>query len=145
MIGLIQRVSEASVTVDNNVIGEIEQGILLLLGVEKDDTLAEVKKLAHKISHYRIFSDENGKMNLNVKQACGSVLVVSQFTLVADTQKGNRPGFSRGAPPALGESLYLQFIEELSNLGVPVASGQFGADMKVSLLNDGPVTFHLQV
>lgn len=145
MIGLIQRVSEASVTVDATTIGRIEQGILLLLGVEKEDGQAQIDKLVKKVSQYRMFSDEQGKMNLNIQQAGGSVLVVSQFTLVADTQKGNRPGFSRGASPEVGKALYLQFIEALEATGIPVQTGEFGADMKVHLVNDGPVTFHFQV
>lgn len=145
MIGLIQRVSEASVTVDATTIGHIEQGMLLLLGVEKEDGQAQIDKLVKKVSQYRMFSDEQGKMNLNVQQAGGSVLVVSQFTLVADTQKGNRPGFSRGASPEVGEALYLQFVEALKATGIPVQTGEFGADMKVHLVNDGPVTFHFQV
>jgi D-tyrosyl-tRNA(Tyr) deacylase len=144
MIGLIQRVSEASVTVDATTIGHIEQGMLLLLGVEKEDGQAQIDKLVKKVSQYRMFSDEQGKMNLNVQQAGGSVLVVSQFTLVADTQKGNRP-FSRGASPEVGKALYLQFVEALKATGIPVQTGEFGADMKVHLVNDGPVTFHFQV
>lgn len=145
MIGLIQRVSEASVTVDATIIGRIEQGMLLLLGVEKEDGQAQIDKLVKKVSQYRMFSDEQGKMNLNIQQAGGSVLVVSQFTLVADTQKGNRPGFSRGASPEVGKALYLQFVEALKATGIPVQTGEFGADMKVHLVNDGPVTFHFQV
>lgn len=145
MIGLIQRVSEASVTVDATIIGRIEQGMLLLLGVEKEDGQAQIDKLVKKVSQYRMFSDEQGKMNLNVQQAGGAILVVSQFTLVADTQKGNRPGFSRGASPEVGKALYLQFIEALKATGIPVQTGEFGADMKVHLVNDGPVTFHFQV
>ena len=145
MIGLIQRVSEASVTVDATTIGHIEQGMLLLLGVEKEDGQAQIDKLVKKVSQYRMFSDEQGKMNLNIQQAGGSILVVSQFTLVADTQKGNRPGFSRGASPEVGKALYLQFIEALEATGIPVQTGEFGADMKVHLVNDGPVTFHFQV
>lgn len=145
MIGLIQRVSEASVTVDATTIGHIEQGMLLLLGVEKEDGQAQIDKLVKKVSQYRMFSDEQGKMNLNVQQAGGSVLVVSQFTLVADTQKGNRPGFSRGASPEVGKALYLQFVEALKATGIPVQTGEFGAEMKVHLVNDGPVTFHFQV
>ena len=145
MIGLIQRVSEASVTVDATTIGHIEQGMLLLLGVEKEDGQAQIDKLVKKVSQYRMFSDEQGKMNLNVQQAGGAILVVSQFTLVADTQKGNRPGFSRGASPEVGKALYLQFVEALKATGIPVQTGKFGADMKVHLVNDGPVTFHFQV
>ncbi|TPV57951.1 D-tyrosyl-tRNA(Tyr) deacylase [Aestuariibacter sp. GS-14] len=145
MIGLIQRVSEASVTVEANVIGQIGKGILLLLGVEKDDGQAQIDKLVKKISQYRLFSDEQGKMNLNIQQTGGAILVVSQFTLVADTQKGNRPGFSRGASPVIGQQLYLQFVDALKATGIPVQTGEFGADMKVHLINDGPVTFHFQV
>jgi len=145
MIGLIQRVSEASVTVDNEITGKIGHGLLLLLGVEKHDGSAEIEKMANKISNYRLFSDQDGKMNLNVQQVKGQVLVVSQFTLVADTQKGNRPGFSRGASPEHGKAIYLQFIQALKNKGLPVETGQFGSDMKVALINDGPVTFQFQV
>ncbi len=145
MIGLVQRVSEARVTVDGEITGEIGQGILLLLGVEKEDGPEHIEKLARKVANYRIFSDEDGKMNLNVQQVGGAVLVVSQFTLVADTQKGNRPGFSKGATPAHGEAMYDAFVTHLSSLDIPVQTGRFGADMKVSLLNDGPVTFQFQV
>ena len=106
MIGLIQRVSEANVTVAGEVIGEIGKGMLVLLGVEKEDGDAEIEKLANKLCRYRMFSDEDGKMNLNIEQVGGEILVVSQFTLVADTQKGNRPGFSRGATPEHGEAIY---------------------------------------
>ena len=113
MIGLIQRVSRASVTVESKVIGEIDQGILLLLGVEKSDGDDEIEKLANKVSRYRMFADSDGKMNLNVEQVGGKILVVSQFTLVADTQKGNRPGFSRGATPEHGKAVYLKFVEAL--------------------------------
>lgn len=145
MIGLIQRVSEASVKVAGDTVGQIGPGILILLGVEKDDTQAEVEKLATKLCNYRIFSDDDGKMNLNIRQIGGSVLVVSQFTLVADTSRGNRPGFSRGAPPELGNALYEALITQLKAMDIPVASGRFGADMQVQLVNDGPVTFHIQV
>lgn len=145
MIGLVQRVTQASVTVDQQVIGEIGKGMLILLGVEKSDTSEQVKKMAQKLCNYRIFSDHDGKMNLNINQIGGQMLVVSQFTLVADTQKGNRPGFSRGASPEHGEALYKELIDTLGNMGQEVASGQFGADMQVALINDGPVTFNLQV
>lgn len=144
MIGLIQRVSQASVDVDNQQISAIGKGILLLLGVEKEDSAEQVEKLAQKICQYRMFSDEDGKMNLNVQQVGGSVLVVSQFTLVADTKKGNRPGFSRGASPEHGEKIYQNVIAALQGKGVDVHTGQFGADMQVSLVNDGPVTFQFQ-
>ena len=144
MIGLIQRVSKASVEVDESQISEIDKGILLLLGVEKDDTAEQVEKMAQKICQYRIFSDDDGKMNLNIQQVGGSVLVVSQFTLVADTKKGNRPGFSRGASPEHGEKIYQDVIAAIEGKGVTVKTGQFGADMQVSLVNDGPVTFQFQ-
>lgn len=145
MIGLIQRAKNASVTVDGQIIGQIEKGIVLLLGVEKSDDQAKARKLADKVCNYRIFSDQAGKMNLNLTQAKGQLLVVSQFTLVADTQKGNRPGFSRGASPEQGKQLYTYFIEYCQSKGIVTASGRFGADMQVSLVNDGPVTFQLTV
>jgi D-tyrosyl-tRNA(Tyr) deacylase len=145
VIGLIQRVLEANVTVENEVIGEIGHGMLVLLGVEKEDGDAEIEKLANKLCRYRMFNDSDGKMNLNVEQVSGEILVVSQFTLVADTQKGNRPGFSRGATPEHGKTIYLKFIDALKSKGIPVATGQFGADMKVGLINDGPVTFQFNV
>lgn len=145
MIGLIQRVSKANVRVAGDTVGKISAGMLILLGIEKQDTQAEVEKLARKVSHYRLFSDTDGKMNLNIKQTGGEILVVSQFTLVADTTKGNRPGFSKGASPELGQRLYEAFIAELTKLDIPVATGEFGADMQVELVNDGPVTFNIQV
>jgi D-tyrosyl-tRNA(Tyr) deacylase len=145
MIALIQRVKSAQVDVDGETIGKINQGLLVLLGVAKDDDKAKADKLVQRISNYRIFSDEEGRMNLSLKQVEGELLVVSQFTLVADTKKGTRPGFSRGAPAALGEQLYDYFVEQCKDTGIPTQTGQFGADMQVSLLNDGPVTFNLEV
>lgn len=145
MIGLVQRVTEASVTVDNQVISHIGQGMLVLLGVEKEDNETHIEKLANKLANYRLFSDENDKMNLNITQVGGEILVVSQFTLVADTQKGNRPGFSKGASPAHGEAIYQQFVQRLRQKDLKVSTGQFGADMKVALVNDGPVTFHFDI
>lgn len=145
MIGLIQRVSEANVTVSGEVIGSIGKGMLVLLGVEKNDSDIEIEKLATKLSRYRMFTDDDGKMNLNIEQVNGEILVVSQFTLVADTQKGNRPGFSRGATPEHGKAIYEKFVESLKAKGLTVATGEFGADMQVGLVNDGPVTFHFQV
>ncbi|MDA8621434.1 D-aminoacyl-tRNA deacylase [Psychrosphaera sp.] len=145
MIGLIQRVKQASVDIEGTRVGAINTGLLVLLGVEQEDNEQKAKKLAERISKYRIFNDENGKMNLNVQQAEGSVLVVSQFTLVADTKSGNRPGFSRGASPEQGKALYEYFVECCKSLGLTVETGQFGADMQVSLVNDGPVTFSLSV
>ena len=144
MKALIQRVSEASVTVNQTCIGQINTGILVLLGVEKDDDPARADKLLKKILGYRIFPDESGRMNLNVQQAGGGLLIVSQFTLVADTAKGLRPGFSNGASPEHGERMYDYFVHQASTHHSDVAKGQFGADMKVALLNDGPVTFWLE-
>ncbi|MCV3288324.1 D-aminoacyl-tRNA deacylase [Aeromonas media] len=145
MIALIQRVSEASVTVEGEVTGAIGQGLLVLLGVEQGDDEAKADKLLHKVSGYRIFSDAEGKMNLNVGQVGGSLLVVSQFTLAADTGKGMRPSFSGGAHPSDAERLYDYFVARARESGVPAETGRFAADMKVRLLNDGPVTFWLQV
>jgi len=144
MKALIQRVSKASVTVDGECTGAIDHGILVLLGVEKDDTPEKADKLLKKVLGYRIFSDDAGKMNLNLQQVNGGLLVVSQFTLVADTAKGLRPSFSSGASPALGEELYDYFVAQAQQAHPQVGTGRFGADMKVSLLNDGPVTFMLE-
>ncbi|MBE8718849.1 D-aminoacyl-tRNA deacylase [Cellvibrio polysaccharolyticus] len=144
MLGLIQRVSRASVTVEEKEVGRIDQGILLLLGIEKNDSQAAADKLLDKLLGYRIFADEQGKMNCNVQQIGGGILVVSQFTLAADTRKGTRPGFSTAAPPALAEELYDYFVSRLRERHSPVATGIFAANMQVSLINDGPVTFMLQ-
>lgn len=144
MKALIQRVQSASVTIDGITHGQIGPGILVLLGVEKTDAEATANKLLNKILGYRIFPDTEGKMNLNLQQHNGGLLVVSQFTLVADTGKGLRPSFSSGAPPVLGERLYDHFVRQAHSLHHDVASGQFGADMQVSLINDGPVTFLLE-
>ena len=144
MLALIQRVSEASVSIDNRIHGQIDAGILLLLGVQKGDDRAAAAKLLNKVLAYRIFSDTDDKMNLSLTDTHGGLLVVSQFTLAADTRKGLRPGFSTAAPPAIGESLYDYFVEQARQLHPQVATGRFGADMKVALLNDGPVTFMLE-
>ncbi|PJC85072.1 D-tyrosyl-tRNA(Tyr) deacylase [Vibrio sp. HA2012] len=144
MIALIQRVSEASVKVDGEIIGEIGQGLLVLLGVERDDDEAKARRLMERVTTYRVFGDEDDKMNLNVQQVDGSVLVVSQFTLPADTKKGTRAGFSRGAHPSEAERLYEHFSDLCAEI-LPTARGAFAADMKVALVNDGPVTFWLQV
>lgn len=145
MIALIQRVKSAHVEVAGSTIGEIQQGLLVLLGVEQQDTEAKAKRLCERVLNYRVFSDENDKMNLNVRQVGGSVLVVSQFTLVADTSRGNRPGFSRGASPDLGKQMYEYFVQQVNEQQVSVATGEFGADMQVHLVNDGPVTFNLSI
>lgn len=144
MIALIQRVSEAAVRVDGQVVGEIDHGLLVLLGVERDDDEAKAKRLMERVTTYRVFGDDEGKMNLNVKQVEGQVLVVSQFTLPADTNKGTRAGFSRGAHPVEAERLYDYFADQCAGV-LPTERGRFAADMKVSLVNDGPVTFWLQV
>ncbi|AXV64010.1 MULTISPECIES: D-aminoacyl-tRNA deacylase [Pseudoalteromonas] len=145
MQGLIQRVTQAKVEVDGEVVGEISKGILLLLGVEKHDTEQSAEKLLHKVSNYRIFTDQQGKMNLSLQDIQGELLVVSQFTLAADTKKGMRPSFSSAATPAQANALYEYFVEKAKAADLRVATGQFAADMQVSLCNDGPVTFNLSV
>ena len=143
MKALIQRVSQASVDVSEVTVGKINRGLLLLLGVEKTDTHEVADRLLHKVLHYRLFSDEQHKMNLSVLDVKGSLLIVSQFTLVADTHKGLRPSFSAGATPALGNALYDYFVNQ-ARTHMDVSTGQFGADMQVQLTNDGPVTFLLE-
>ncbi|SHJ38313.1 D-tyrosyl-tRNA(Tyr) deacylase [Shimia gijangensis] len=145
MRALIQRVSEASVTVDGEVTGDIGPGLLVLICAMQGDTESQVDKLAAKIAKCRIFQDEAGKMNLSVKDIGGAVLVVSQFTLSADTRSGNRPGFSSAAPSDEGAQLYEYFADQMAEQGLPIAKGRFGADMKVRLLNDGPVTIWMEV
>ena len=142
MIASIQRVSSAKVEVDGEIVGQIGKGLLVLLGVEKDDDRQKADKLAEKVLNYRVFSDADDKMNLNVQQVAGEVLVVSQFTLVADTQKGLRPSFSKGATPSLANELYEYFTQKCGEK-VKVECGRFAADMQVSLVNEGPVTFWL--
>ncbi|QYJ89729.1 MULTISPECIES: D-aminoacyl-tRNA deacylase [Shewanella] len=145
MIALIQRVKQAKVDVDGQTIGAIDKGLLVLLGVEREDDQAKMEKLATKVMSYRVFSDEDGKMNLNLKQVGGSLLVVSQFTLAADTGRGLRPSFSGAGTPEQAKQLYQAFVDYCAAQGVPVQTGEFAADMQVSLINDGPVTFNLQV
>jgi D-tyrosyl-tRNA(Tyr) deacylase len=140
MRALIQRVSEASVTVDGEVLGEIGAGLLILICAMQGDTEAQADKLAAKIAKLRIFKDDEGRMNRSVADIGGSALVVSQFTLAADTSRGNRPGFSTAASPEDGNRLYEYFASRVAAQGIPVAKGRFGADMNVRLLNDGPVT-----
>lgn len=144
MKALMQRVTQAKVEVGGQCIGQIGYGIMLLLGVDKGDDQTKADQLLHKVLHYRFFADADGKMNNNVQQVNGSILIVSQFTLVADTKKGLRPSFSSAAPPALGEQMYDYFVAQ-ARVKITVAKGQFGADMQVSLTNDGPVTFMLEV
>ena len=140
MRALIQRVSEARVTVEGAVIGEIGPGLLVLVCAMEGDALDAPVKLAAKVSKLRIFRDDEGRMNRSLTDTEGAALVVSQFTLAADTSRGNRPGFSTAMAPEAGEAAYLAFARALSDLGIPVATGRFGADMKVALVNDGPVT-----
>ncbi len=140
MRALIQRVTRASVTVDNAVIGETGPGLLILICAMTGDTDDLPARLAAKITKLRIFKDESGKMNRSLIDIQGSALVVSQFTLAADTKRGNRPGFSTAAPPDQGRALYESFAAEISALGIPTQTGAFGADMAVELINDGPVT-----
>ena len=142
MIALIQRVTAAKVEVEGEITGQIGKGLLVLLGVEKEDNHAKAEKLSEKVLNYRVFSDEDGKMNLNVQQAGGAILIVSQFTLAADTQKGLRPSFSKGASPALAEEMYDYFVEKCGQK-ISTFTGRFATDMQVSLTNDGPVTFWL--
>ncbi|KEO60362.1 D-aminoacyl-tRNA deacylase [Thioclava indica] len=140
MRALIQRVSRASVTVSGARIAEIQHGLLILVCAMSGDDPSAAEKLAARVAKLRIFKDEAGKMNLSVSDVGGSCLAVSQFTLAGDTSRGNRPGFSSAAPPDQGERLYQHFADHLETLGLPVQTGEFGADMAVELLNDGPVT-----
>jgi D-tyrosyl-tRNA(Tyr) deacylase len=144
MRGLIQRVSHACVVVDGEVVGEIERGLLLLLGVQKADTPQQIDKLLNKVIAYRVFPDTAGHMNLSLADVQGGLLIVSQFTLAADTQKGLRPSFSAAMPPADAEILYDDFVARARTRCSAVATGIFGADMAVRLENDGPVTFLLE-
>jgi D-tyrosyl-tRNA(Tyr) deacylase len=145
MIALLQRVTHAHVAVAGRDIGHIGPGILVLVGVEKADTSAQVQRLLERVLAYRVFADADGKMNLSLSQAGGGLLLVPQFTLAADTRRGNRPGFSTAAAPELGRELFDLFVELARKQHSTVATGEFGADMQVSLCNDGPVTFWLQV
>jgi len=140
MRALIQRVSRASVTVDGQVVGQIGHGLLVLLGVGQDDSEVQVKTLADKIVYLRIFGDDEGKMNHSLLDIGGEVLVVSQFTLYADTRRGRRPSFINAAPPAIAEPLVERFTEAIASYGLTVASGIFGASMQIDLCNEGPVT-----
>jgi D-aminoacyl-tRNA deacylase len=144
LIALIQRVAEASVSVGGETVGAIGAGIMALVGVERDDTEAEAERLAERVLAYRIFPDQEGRMNRSLLEAGGSLLAVPQFTLVADTKKGSRPSFSSGASPEQGLRLFERFVEHARRTA-RVETGRFGAHMRVSLVNDGPVTFWLQV
>jgi D-tyrosyl-tRNA(Tyr) deacylase len=145
MIGLLQRVSEASVEVAGQNIGEIGPGLLVLVGVEKGDTQTQADRLLERLLGYRVFVDDEDKMNLSLNDTSGGLLLVPQFTLAADTRKGARPSFSSAAPPDEGKRLFEYLVNKARGLHADVASGQFGADMQVNLTNDGPVTFWLQV
>ena len=145
MRALIQRVSEARVTIDGRETGKIRQGLLILVCAMEGDDESRSGQLAQKIAKIRVFKDDEGKMNRSIADIGGSALVVSQFTLAADTSRGNRPGFSYAAKPADGERLYLHFSQALRDLGIEVQNGEFGADMDVSLVNQGPVTIWLDV
>lgn len=145
MLSVLQRVSQARVSVAGEVIGEIGHGLLVLLCAEHGDTAAEADTLLAKILKLRIFADENGRMNRSVQDVEGGLLIVSQFTLAADTRKGNRPSFTNAAAPEHGEAMYEYFLKSAQALHPEVAAGRFGADMQVSLINDGPVTLPLDV
>ena len=140
---VLQRVSHASVTVEEKVIGKIQRGFLLLVAVTHDDAMEDMEYLVRKIVQMRIFEDEEGKLNRSIQDIGGKILSVSQFTLYADTKKGNRPSFSKAAPGDVALEMFEQFNGLLRDTGIPVETGQFGADMKVELLNDGPVTILL--
>lgn len=143
MRALLQRVTNASVTVDCKILSQIDAGLLILVCAMDGDDDATAQKLANKVSKLRLFADDAGKTNRSILDTGGQALVVSQFTLAADTSRGNRPGFSRAAPPDIGRTLYEAFADNLADLGVPTQRGQFGADMAVALINDGPMTLWL--
>ncbi|RXK33237.1 D-tyrosyl-tRNA(Tyr) deacylase [Arsenophonus endosymbiont of Bemisia tabaci Asia II 3] len=145
MIALIQRVTQANVIVEQKCVGQIAEGLLVFLAIEKEDNEQKAQRLCEKIIGYRIFSDEQDKVNLSIQQIGGSLLVVSQFTLAADTKKGMRPSFSNSATADKANALYHYFIEQCRLRGIKAETGQFAADMQVSLTNNGPVTFYLQV
>jgi D-tyrosyl-tRNA(Tyr) deacylase len=145
VIGLLQRVTAASVAVDGSVVGEIGRGLMVLIGVERGDSETQADRLLERLLGYRVFPDNDDKMNLSLKDIGGGLLLVPQFTLPADTHKGMRPSFTPAAPPAEGEQLFDYLLQRAEQSHASVASGRFGADMQVSLVNDGPVTFWLQV
>jgi len=144
MICLIQRVTQGEVQVNQTIIGKISTGLVVLTAFQPDDNPVRIKKMVHKLLHYRLFSDEHDKMNLNVQQVNGALLLVPQFTLAANTHSGLRPSFSSSAAPALANQLFDDFIEHCKDCYSEIQTGQFGADMQVSLTNDGPVTFWLE-
>jgi D-tyrosyl-tRNA(Tyr) deacylase len=137
---VIQRVSEASVSIDSQITGQISRGFMILVGICPEDNLVDIQWLTQKIVNLRVFGDEDGKMNLSITDIKGEILLISQFTLFASTKKGNRPSFIQSAKPEIAIPIYEQFINSLKETGIPIQTGTFGADMKVSLSNDGPVT-----
>lgn len=145
MIALLQRVTEARVRIDDGIAGEIGPGLLVLAGFERDDTPARLPRFLERILNYRVFSDDRGRMNLSLADTGGGLLLVPQFTLAADTDSGNRPGFSTAAPPELGEALFDELVQRAGRAHGSVATGVFGAHMLVELVNDGPVTFRLRL
>ncbi|MGQ0701082.1 MAG: D-aminoacyl-tRNA deacylase [Panacagrimonas sp.] len=145
MIGLLQRVTHAHVDIDGQRVGAIDRGLLVLVGVQADDTPARAERLCERLLGYRVFPDEAGRMNLSLRDIGGGLLLVPQFTLAADTEKGTRAGFSTAASPDIARTLFERLVAQASATHSPVACGRFGADMQVSLLNDGPVTFWLEV
>jgi len=144
MIALLQRVTEGRVCVEGRVIGEIGVGLLVLIGVVRGDDSEAAQRVLERVLNYRVFADEAGRMNLSLREIQGGLLLVPQFTLAADTQRGNRPGFSLAAPPALAAVLFNEILQQARSQHAPVAAGRFGAHMQVSLVNDGPVTFWLE-
>ena len=145
MIALLQRVSSASVTVDGKVIAEIAAGLLVFVGVERNDSSQQAERLAERLINYRVFADDAGKMNCSLADTRGAILLVPQFTLAADTSSGNRPGFSTAADPEVGLELFECLVAAVQQRGLSVSTGRFGADMQISLCNEGPVTFSLRV
>ena len=145
MIALLQRVANASVSVENEIVGTIDRGMLAFIGVERRDSQAQADRLLERMLNYRMFSDTEGKMNLSIRDVAGGLLLVSQFTLAADTNTGNRPSFTPAAPPEVGEKLFDYVVAQARLKYSRIATGRYGADMKVSLVNDGPVTFWLRV
>ena len=144
MKALIQRVASSIVEVDEKIVGQINEGLLVFVGIEKQDDLLKADKIIERVLSYRVFSDTEDKMNLSLRDIGGSILIVSQFTLAADTKNGTRAGFSTAMPPAQAESIYDYILEKIRELGIDIQCGIFGANMKVSIVNDGPVTFLLE-
>lgn len=144
MIALLQRVTQAKVEIEKQIVGEIDSGLLVLVCAERGDAETQADRLLDRLLTYRVFPDADGKMNLSLKDVAGGLLLVPQFTLAADTRKGNRPSFSSAAPPDVAQRLFAHMASRARELHAPVATGQFGADMQVSLTNDGPVTIELR-